>query len=80
MNINRIASTAQAGIQSALARFDDSAQRTARMNAPNPENGTGVDVAQEVVQQSSAKHEVSANIAVLRTADEMVGRLLDLKV
>lgn len=76
MNINRIASTAQAGIQSALSRFEKSAERTVRMNDP----AADVDIAQEIVQQLNAKHEVSANISVLRTADEMMGKLLDLKV
>lgn len=75
MNINRIASTAQAGIQSALARFENSAERTVRMNDPE----AGVDIAQEMVTQLNAKHELSANISVLRTADEMIGKLLDIK-
>ncbi|RYG16657.1 MAG: flagellar hook protein FlgE [Caulobacteraceae bacterium] len=76
MGINSITSIAQAGIQGALGRFETSARRVAQSGDP----AAGVELEQEVVSQLNAKQEVSANISVLRTADEMMGQLLDIKV
>lgn len=64
------ASIASAGITSALARFDASARRTARAPLEN--------LPQETVERLSAKASVQANAAVLRTADDMMGALLDI--
>ena len=63
-------SIAAGGLASALARFEQSAVRTA--NAP-------LDTLEaEMVERIEAKTSVSANIAVLRTADDMAGALLDI--
>ena len=64
------ASIAAGGLASAMARFEQSAQRTA--NAPLDNLGA------EMVERIEAKASVSANIAVLRTADDMAGALLDM--
>lgn len=64
------ASIAVGGIAAATARFEQSAVRTA--NAPL-ENLEG-----ETVERIEAKTALSANVAVLRTADEMTGSLLDI--
>jgi hypothetical protein len=61
---------AAAGITGALARFDASARRT----AANPFD----DLAGETVERLEAKTAVAANAAVLRTADDMTGTLLDI--
>lgn len=66
--------TAQYGLFAASQRFEASAQRTVRMGDP----AFSVDYAHEVVEQITAKHEFSANLAVIRTADEMTGDLLDI--
>ena len=55
----------------ASARFEASAERTARMGAD-----TSVDPAQEAVEQITAKHQFSANLGVIRIADEMWKSLL----
>ena len=68
-------STAAAGMTSAFARADASAARTVRFGAPADD----VNLAQEVVEQISAKSELKANVAVARTADEMLGALLDIR-
>lgn len=57
------------GMMAAMRRLEASAQATVR----------GGDYAQEVVEQISAKHAFKASAAVLRTADEMLGMVLDLK-
>ncbi len=63
-------SIAAAGMASAVARFEQSAVRTARAPLDNLET--------EMVERIEAKAEVSANIAVLKTADDMAGALLDI--
>ena len=62
--------TAAAGIQAAMNRFDASARRTAEAPLDN--------LAEETVERIGAKVELQANAAVLRTADEMTGTLLDI--
>jgi len=66
--------TAQYGLFAATRRFEASAQRTAQMGDPSFE----VDYGAEVVEQVSAKHAFSANLSVIRTADEMAQSLLDI--
>ena len=66
--------TAQYGLLAASRRFEASASRVARMGVES-EN---VDLAAEVVQQITAKTEFSANLAVIRTAQDMTGELLDI--
>lgn len=64
------AATAVSGIAAATARFEQSAART----ATNPLDN----LAEETVQRIMASTAVSANVAVLRSVDEMTGRLLDI--
>ena len=68
-------STAAAGMTAAFARADASAARTVRFGATRPE----VDLASETVERISAAADLRANLAVARTADAMLGALLDLK-
>lgn len=63
-------SIAAAGLMSAQGRFEDSARRTAA--APLD------DLAGEVVQRIQAETAFTANAAVVKTADEMTGILLDI--
>ncbi len=66
--------TAQYGLFAAAHRFEASAQRTAQMGDPDAE----IDYAHEAVEQITAKHELSANLAVISTADRMFDSLLDI--
>jgi hypothetical protein len=63
-------SIAAGGLASAMARFEQSARRTAQAPLNNLEA--------EMVERIEAKASVSANLAVLRTADDMAGALLDI--
>jgi flagellar basal body rod protein FlgC len=63
-------SIAAAGITTAVQRFDASAARTAARPLDN--------LAEETVERLQAGTAVKANAAVLRTADEMTGALLDI--
>ena len=65
---------AQYGLTAASNRFAQSAQRISEMGV----EGANVDLASEIVDMSLAKTDFSANIAVIRTADEMQGALLDI--
>lgn len=61
---------AAAGMLDAQARFENSARRTAQAPLDN--------LAEEIVEQIEAKTAFKANAAVVRTADEMTGTLLDI--
>ena len=61
---------AAAGIAGASERFAASAVRTAA--------GPLGDLAGETVERMTAATELKANVAVLKTADEMYGSLLDI--
>ena len=67
-----IASIALAGIRSATTRFEASASRVAQ----NPH----ADLAAELVDQKLAEFAFKANVAVLKTANEMTKSLLDILV
>ena len=68
-------STASAGMTAAFARAEASAARTVGSGATGPE----IDLAAETVEQIGAAAELKANVAVARTADEMLGALLDIR-
>ncbi|WP_303827738.1 flagellar basal body rod C-terminal domain-containing protein [Asticcacaulis taihuensis] len=58
---------------SATQRFDKAAASTAR-NATN-----GQDILSDLVDQIDSRNAFKANISVIKTADEMLGSLLDIK-
>jgi flagellar hook-associated protein FlgK len=66
--------TAAYGMFAASKKFEASAFRVARMGDPNAD----VDLVAETVTQISAKNEFSANAKVIKTADDMLGDLLDI--
>ena len=66
----QVSAIASAGISAAVARFDASARRTAE--APLD------DLAGQMVERLQASSEVKANVAVLRSANDMMGELLDI--
>ena len=76
----QVLNTAAAGMFAAADRLSASAQRTAAWGAEQSQTEQKIDLAHEAVEQISAKTEFSANAAVIRTADEMTGALLNLKV
>jgi len=72
----QVLAIASAGLQLAQRRFDESAQRTAQAGSPYAD----VDMAAEAVEQISARSAFSANVSVIRAANQMMGELLDLMV
>jgi hypothetical protein len=63
-------SHALGGIDAGLARLDKAADRIAR-------DGASGDLAGNLVDLMRARQEVRTNLAVVRTADETIGTLLD---
>ncbi len=66
-----IAQIGVAGIYAATDRFEQSARRTV---------GADADLVAETAQQISSKHAFEASVLVVKTGDEMMKRLLDIKV
>lgn len=58
---------------SATQRFEKAAANTAR-NATN-----GEDILSDLVEQINSRNAFKANINVIKTADDMLGSLLDIK-
>lgn len=74
-------SIAAAGMMAAADRLSASAQRVAAADAQAEANSVrDVDYVKERVDQIGAETDFKANAAVVRTADEMTGTLLNLKV
>jgi hypothetical protein len=59
------------GITNGITRLNRAAERIAR-------DGAGGDLAGNMVDVLKARHEVKANAAVVRTADETIGTLIDI--
>lgn len=68
--------TAQYGMLAASRRFDASAQRTAQAGSTDAD----VDMVSETVEQIQAKSAYSANVSVIRTADQMTREALNMVV
>jgi flagellar hook protein FlgE len=66
--ISSIAS-AMSGMARALGQFD---RASARIAQPEP-----ADLVADRVEQMTAKHAFAANLATIRTADDMLGTLID---
>jgi flagellar hook protein FlgE len=66
--------SAAAGMAMQAERFERTAQRIAQLPG-----GEG-DLVADTVEQIDAQHAFSANVAVARTADEMLGTLINIKI
>ena len=73
---------------SAIRSFDQAAARTVRDTAPQtgPQNtpspngiGGNGDLVSDFVQQIQAQAAFQASVSVIKTADQMTGRVLDVK-
>jgi flagellar hook protein FlgE len=68
--MNSVAAISLAGLQSAAARLQASAQRVA--------SDQNADLPKEVVEQKMAEHNFKANLIAMRTANEMTKQMLDI--
>ena len=65
--------TATYGLLSANARFDRAAVQTVQ------DSSEGKDILTDFVEQKEARAAFEANISVVKTADAMMGQLLNIK-
>ena len=65
--------SAIAGVTTASARFDRSALRTINDASQNK------DIVSDVVEQIDSRTAFTASLNVMKAADEMLGRVLDIK-
>ena len=66
------------GLDRATAQFQDAANRLAGAAAPAGAGPDRVDLSDAAVSLLAARNDFSANLAVLKVADRMEGRALDL--
>ena len=71
--------TARYGLMAASRRFEASAVNIANMRGPDGLGDASVDVAKEVVEMVEAKAAFTANISVIRFAQDMWDSLLQLQ-
>jgi hypothetical protein len=72
-------SSGVSGLQASMQMFDRSAATVTRSTALSTDaSSSGPDLIDGIVGTDLAAYAVKANIAVIRTADEMLGTLLDL--
>jgi len=82
--MNGLASLSASGLQASLRSFDRSANAVSNAAAQSS-NGqpdatiSGPDLVDSMVSLRVAASDVKANLAVVRTADEMLGTLLDMR-
>ena len=68
--MNSVSAISLAGLQSAAARLEASAQRLA--------SDRNADLPTELVEQKLAEHAFKANLLAMRTANEMTKQMLDI--
>jgi flagellar basal body rod protein FlgC len=66
---------AASGLMNAIQRLDGAAVRIAQFGQPQTGDN---DLAAQMVALVEAKNDFKANVAVMRTADEMTGALLNM--
>jgi len=72
VSVNDLLGTATQGIQNGLARAAESASQVARSTSAEP-----ADLAGAAVGMLEARAQVEASAAIVRSADRMLGSLLD---
>jgi hypothetical protein len=68
--------TSLAGMTNAIRRFDRAATDVAQASS----GASQASLESAIVETISARHQLEANAAVMRTADQMLGSLLDIRV
>ena len=72
--MNVALSLAYQGLKSAIQQQAESARRIANLQS----NPAGGNLAEEMVNQIKAEHNLTANLAVAKTADSMLGSSINL--
>ncbi|MBC7974347.1 MAG: hypothetical protein H7138_05125 [Myxococcales bacterium] len=69
--------SAMAGMASAASRFDRASERIAQPAQDSPSQTGSSDLVRDRAEQITAQHAFAANVTTVRTADEMLGTLID---
>ncbi len=69
-----ILSVSTSGIYQASARFEKAASQTVS------DASSGKDILSDLVDQMESRNAFQASISVIKAADNMVGRVLDMKI
>jgi hypothetical protein len=75
-----ISAIALQGLETSQAQFDQAAGRLASLGSPSPEAASvdTVDLSAQTISLLSAKNAFEMNISVMKVANEMQARLIDL--
>lgn len=80
--ISGLLQTGLGGVQDGMRRMEKAAGEIARAGQPinpdNPDQASG-DIAEPIVELKLYENSVKASAKVIKTADEVVGTLLDIK-
>ena len=76
--MNTLLSIGAGGMHAAQSRMDQSAARVARWGTDGPA-AAPADLATDLVSQRQAAADFGANLQVVRTADRLLGSLLDVQ-
>lgn len=74
--MNTMLSIGAAGMQSAMSNLEASAGRVARWGTVD-RPAAGTDLTQEAVAQIQSRHQFEANAQTAKTADALLGTLID---
>ena len=74
--MNTMLSIGAAGMQSAMSNLEASAGRVARWGTVD-RPAAGTDLTQEAVSQIQSRHQFEANAQTVKTADALLGTLID---
>lgn len=74
--MNTLLSIGSSGLHAAMGSLDRSAARVARAGATDPDS-TPRSLAAEAVTQIEARHQFAANLQTVKTADALMGTLID---
>jgi flagellar basal body rod protein FlgC len=70
-------STATAGLRASASRFEQSAQNVVKASSPDATSASP-DLATSIVDSKTSELSFKANVSVVKTADKMLGSLLDM--
>ena len=74
-----VLSIAASGIDAATRRFEQASSRIARAGSSTGlASETDTDLTDDIVDQLAARQSFTANVAVARTGDQVLGTLLDI--
>lgn len=78
MNINSALQTGLYGMQQSQANIQESANQIVRAGTLEKDSSTTTDVVEPIVNMKMEQHIFDASAKIVKTADEMLGTLMDI--